>query len=620
MKRREFLKAAAGIVSTFAFRSSPAQELQHRAAVVIGINKTGGHIPELNDARPAALRFAVWLRTEGFEVHSFTDDRANAVRMGPIKERVAELVSRPTLQQLIIYFSGHGLYKEEEIWLLSGAPEDPDEAISLLQSSDLAKEFPIPNIVFIADTCRTIPTNRQQMRVHGKSIFPNIPGSGGLRPKIDKFYAAPPGEPALELPTLEASRSFTSVFTDCLLDAYQHPDASMVHEVHGQRVIPNNRLQNYVVREMRKRVPIKYQHDPEFDVVPDDANYIGRVAPQMTQMPAPPRINPATMHEIALAEIEGPLTVAYEGDLPLGSDVDPLSHLDVRAEDRTRFKTATAKILKFEREQPDIRMGFAVLGASVKSVIANPQTSLKIYSPTHKGTTIEVETGSEAAASVAIQFDDGSGTIVAALKDYVGMIIVEQGRVINVSYLPSRDGLLSPMFPKEWSKPSAPEIQQLMPQIVVHSQDRLRAATAVAARFGVWRTWRSGQTVNKGAPDKISSAFGTGLDPTLSLYESYGFAAENFDDIVLNIGAGLKRNLKVNLYDVAMLSGKSTDDRLVPFCPMLARGWALVNGRNVKLLPDVQRVRDYIRPALWTTFEAEGMDIIVDALQAGRLG
>jgi hypothetical protein len=86
-------------------------------------------------------------------------------------------------------------------------------------------------------------------------------------------------------------------------------------------------------------------------------------------------------------------------------------------------------------------------------------------------------------------------------------------------------------------------------------------------------------------------------------------------------------DLRTNLFDVAMLSGMLNDrqwgrlsmasesrEMVVPFCPMLTQGWGRLRTRNVRLHPAIDQARDHLRNALWTTFTAEGMRLIFDAL------
>ncbi|WP_373506916.1 caspase family protein [Thiocapsa sp.] len=77
-----------------------------KAAIVIGVNRTGD-LPVLNAAVSGAVKIAAWLRKEGFQVKPFLDTTRSVVA-GDLYTAIAKLVDRGTLEQLVIYFSGHG--------------------------------------------------------------------------------------------------------------------------------------------------------------------------------------------------------------------------------------------------------------------------------------------------------------------------------------------------------------------------------------------------------------------------------------------------------------------------------------------------------------------------------
>jgi hypothetical protein len=52
---------------------------------------------------------------------------------------------------------------------------------------------------------------------------------------------------------------------------------------------------------------------------------------------------------------------------------------------------------------------------------------------------------------------------------------------------------------------------------------------------------------------------------------------------------------------------------------MLSQGWALLRVKRVKVPPVVEEAADYLLPALWTTFDSTGMDLILKAIHEGRI-
>src|ERR1700760_2804696 len=128
-----------------------------RVAIVIGVNKPKSP-GALKGAVSDAKAFADWIQKQGFEIATpFIDDQ-NPVTFANIFAEVQRIVDARTYSQAVIYFAGHGLQGGgSEIWLLSGAPDNPGEAISLEASVMAARESGLANVVFISDACRSIP-------------------------------------------------------------------------------------------------------------------------------------------------------------------------------------------------------------------------------------------------------------------------------------------------------------------------------------------------------------------------------------------------------------------------------------------------------------------------------
>ena len=152
MRRRDFIAASAASLTGLAVHPLRGAEREAlvRAAVVIGVDKPQG-LPPLRAAVSGARLISDWLSSQGFEVKLFTDDQS-PVQSSQLTRAITELVSRSTLDQLLIYFSGHGfLNGYTEYWLLSGAPSDVNEAISLGESVELHMS-PVLPVLFLSRT------------------------------------------------------------------------------------------------------------------------------------------------------------------------------------------------------------------------------------------------------------------------------------------------------------------------------------------------------------------------------------------------------------------------------------------------------------------------------------
>jgi hypothetical protein len=133
---------------------------------------------------------------------------------------VTEALEPGTCEQLVIYFSGHGYLNDgSEHWLLSDAPANPNEAISVEENIQLARDCGVPNVIFVSDACRSTPQSIKADRVRGTLIFPNTGVSATARADVDRFFACLPGDPAYEVAVDKSSGVYSALFTHSLQDA-----------------------------------------------------------------------------------------------------------------------------------------------------------------------------------------------------------------------------------------------------------------------------------------------------------------------------------------------------------------------------------------------------------------
>lgn len=171
MKRREFIavnaRLAAVLASSVRLSGQPAKS---RAAVVIGVDKAG-NLPKLHAAASGALQVADWLRSEHFDTKLLADT-SGPVRVNDVYDAIANKVDSGTIEQFVVYFAGYGFISNySEFWMLSNAPANPNEAVSLSETKELAKSSGIPNVVFISDACRSRAESLGTERVRGGLFF-----------------------------------------------------------------------------------------------------------------------------------------------------------------------------------------------------------------------------------------------------------------------------------------------------------------------------------------------------------------------------------------------------------------------------------------------------------------
>jgi hypothetical protein len=573
----------------------------HKAAVVIGVN-TAGNLPVLN-ATSGAIRVGEWLRREGFSVKTFIDTKRPVIA-SDLFNAVAKLVDQGTLEQLVIYFSGHGfLNSGSEHWMLSGAPYNPNEAVSLDESTVLARRCGIPNVVFISDACRSVPQTFQASLVRGSLIFPIQPSTPGAY--LDRFYATLPGDPALEMPLADSAGQYEGIYTNCFLDAFRRPDEDMVRfvTVDGApiNVVPNRNLRDFLVREVNRiaqEKSISLRQLPDSIVESEESYYIGRVRRSREGIPRRRERRDAEI-VASVADI-----ARVELDRVIGGDpgFTALNETGaVAAAARSGFSDSVALVRSAEERldafPPPIDSGVLVNGSEVRSAIG-----VGFDAVAHGPSVVDMLLHEGRVGSLILRFGDGSGTVLAAIDGYIANVVVDDGRVVSVSYLPSANA-------RRW-RGNDWEWQRLQ---------NLRAKVAAAARSGVFRVDRRRAGV---LADEIR--YLKSIDPTLGLYAAYAYADAGLDDQVRSVRSAMRRDLDADLFDVAMLAGQLSGigyrgPRVAPFCPMLSQGWGLLRVMGVRLAPSVSEAADHVRPALWTTFEPAGMEILEDARRRGEL-
>jgi Caspase domain len=589
-----------------------------RAAVVIGVNKTG-NLPILQAAVSSAKSVAAWLHDdEGFAVTLIVDD-TQPVTAGAIKQAVSTLVGQGTLTKLIVYFSGHGMsIGYNEYWLLTGAPDDGNEAVSVVECVELAHKSGIPNVILISDACRSIPEYNASL-VRGTLMFPNkrlLPGSP--RSDVDRFLATEPGAPAFEVKL--AADNYTGIYTSTLLDAFRNPKPEMVRTIEGESVVPNVMLQEFLLREVPLRfaqIDLQHTQYPDSRIESRDNAYIGHALgpptpTASTNVPPTVTIRDVANHQFSLSGV-GPLSSLR--------NVSP-QILEQTASD-SGFQAAQKSIVEANSvDSFDVKTGFAIRGARVREALAAGDSRAEnVVINGTSGALVRISQPRDRPVTVGLMFEDGSGAVVAALPGFIGTLTVDDGRVMSVTYQPSRN---SP----RWSEYGGERMRL----------DQLRALVATAARFGVLRIEGTREDKTNAArrlADQIRVL--KGIDPTLGIYAAYAYADANLTDQVRSVRSFMRGDLEIDLFDVALVADAirtnlpltsdiqvrgSPDLQLagqfdvVPFCPMLTQGWQLLRVKEVSLPEGAERARDDMRQALWTTFGPRGMDSIFGVIQS----
>lgn len=606
MKRRVFLAAGAtAIGAAYLPPISLAQNVK-KAAVVIGVDKAGSLTP-LNAAASGARSFADWLQGEGFDVTRFIDgkdenDDPIRIKIDPIFDAINGIVQNGTYHQLVVYFAGHGfLNSYRELWMLSDAPNNPNQAISLVECQRLSRRTGIPNVIFISDACRSTASSLAADSVRGSVIFPGGSPGGGSPTKVDTFLATQEGDPAYEVGVAESTGSYFGIYTESFLQAYRSPTADMVTDVDGVSVVLNRDLEEWLSRDVSRRAQMRdINLDQRPETIVTSENYIGRVAATPEAVGALPGPGPTFQTATALAFVERGFDVlATDIEVPQATVRDSRQ---TREFDRARQRIATA--VEQAPKSFETETGLFVSGTDVDEVHVAAGMGHVELAPEKGPGVIRLAPVSHQPYSAAIRFAGGAGTVVAALPGYIGTIVVDDGRVVSVSYL--RSGTRTT---------DSDEDSRLA---------ELRELVATSARFGTFRIPGTGDEQRDRAEalgNKIRML--KSIDPTLGIYSAYAYSEADLVNKIQSVHSFMGSDIGGEIFDVALLAGVLRDrvpeERagVAPFCPMLSQGWGLLRISNVQLDPRIDAARDHIEPALWTTFRPAGMDIVLDAMQSG---
>lgn len=614
-----------------------------RAAVVIGVNKTGKLTP-LSSAAEGAKRVADWLTGEGYDVTCLTDLAGPVTRID-VEKAIEAYVTLPARYHLLfVYFSGHGYWQaRSDTWLLSGAPRRPGEAINLRTAIDMAKYSGIPNVVFVSDACRSIPDTRGGASLEPTGAFPNY-DEITTPSKVDSFKATSEARPAYEGRIDDAPQS---VLTAALMAAFREPESQMVRSiVDGNEtieVVPNRRLETYLQRkvdELLSGIDPNAEQQIEVNVPSSEDVYIARVRRgadrPLTSAPLPAGAPPSAPLPSGSAEIEAVAIPRRPSDARRDMADALRSTLSTRAFGGSisaqlvrPYDASVEASLNFRMPDPvqdhfESHTGFVVHGPAVLRAVASEgeeapgesspgHASLQalVLNPGGGGAPglVRVEAAGSMvvppgqAGSVAIQFEDRRCVVLAALPGYVGHVYVKRSGLANVSYVPSSNDW-------RWN-----EYRERRGEI-----DRLRAMVALAVDRDIFRLGSEREAEALAGRIRMYK----GMDPTLGLYAAHAFSLAGNDRQVMAVLEAMRADLQVDLFDLRLLAsrqlgGWASSLAVAPFCPMLTQSWNLLSARQVDLPAPLRTLMPWLCNSLWTTFEPEAADTLMAAMFEGEL-
>jgi hypothetical protein len=591
-----------------------------RAALMIGVSKTG-NLPTLQAAVDGAVRMGAWaVREQGFEKRrvKVVTDQKKPVQARQLIDAVLALLKDSDVEQLIIYFAGHGVNNGgSEVWLLSGAPLITSEAVNLDGSAYLARQAGVPHVVFISDACRTSADGIQAQQVDGVEIFPNKPNPSPEQ-AVDIFFATRLGAPSHEIrDPNDAAGRFKAVYTEELIAALEGRHIEVLQEQQdGENVLSFVRprpLGDYLEQALAARLsgvqgpngPIVQTPYARLTSREQDAwlaRFVERgVARGQNDDPLLETnagvAGPPSVRFVARAALQSAIR-EHEADADAGlkaAVADQVSGAALIA-DSVEASVKVTGPTHFET-----RCGFKIRGARAIAAVMPDPAAARVFTDTGEG--VVVEHLGEPAASVLIEFESGQGVVLPAIRDFIGALTFADGELVAVSYEPSDN---SPRWPDY-----AANAEQFR---------KLRALAASSVRLGVFR-------LDGDDAPHLAKMFmkAKGADPVMALYAAYSYYRMHLSAPLQDMNAYTQADLKMSLFDIAMLAGvlggrvSNSVPGVYPAFPLMAQGWALLSPKKIALPHDLAALRSHLVPSLWSVFDRGGVALLRSAIQSGSL-
>lgn len=558
-----------------------------------------------------------WISGQGVPddlIRVLSDENGGRVVASDIFDAVKEIVDLATIEQLIVYFAGHGINSGyAEYWLLSDAPENPNQAVNVKGSEELARRCGIPHVVFISDACRTRPDSIGAQSVTGTIVFPSRPptddGAG-----VDLFFACRLGEAANEFANVDDSSSvYRSLYTEVLLEGLkgEHPSLMQAgsegpREYQFVRPWPLKRGLPALVRDRitDEGLWTQFSQTPTAHVTSDPleawlARYakeedIVGVAPPMRR-PEPVVPEPG-LDAMLGAEVRRVVGEQFD-DL---SDIDPTG-LETLEEGSLIASGARELSETFGPQHYESGAGFKFRGERVVAAYC-ARGDVEVLPGDDKVRVWGIG-GDNRAASVLIQFASGACAVLPVLHEFMAAVTFHQDSLVDVAYEPMDTFVRWTDFEFR-----AEEIR------------RARSTLSMAARMGL-------SSFEEGTTYSMARYYQTlkGVDPSFALYAAYSYRSLRRRELTQEMREYQREDLGVALFDVDMLSGKGVEPALpdgrpstVPFCPLLSPGWSLLPAYGIELHPALADPSERLQ-SLWTLFAPTAFENIRAAMESGEL-
>nr|WP_232005955.1 caspase family protein [Mycobacterium sp. 852013-50091_SCH5140682] len=585
-----------------------------RGGVFIGVDQTGG-LQRLNDAAKGAERMHAWAVQQGMvdgTQAKLITDAAGIVTPDQIFDAIDAITGGAGVEQLIVYFAGHGVnISRGEKWLLSRAPDNPNAAVDLAETIEFARYGDVQHVVFISDACRVAPEGIQAQSVKGSCVFPNTEPDGAQSKPVDVFYACGLGRTAAEIkdPAVAAG-NYSALYTNAMLDALDgtRPDVLEPGETPGDtfHYVRPDGLQQYLLSELTQRVRAlgllgRVNQNPDA-IIASRHQWLARLTAPPPAAGGPPIPPPPTPLLPTLGSLTADLVrSAVATHLDVADVVSLPDQLDLTRD--APVPGATDLVLTAERiAEPfgpkvfETECGIKVRGARMVDAFAT-RAELDMIAP--DGQVLRINGIDGPAASVLVTFERGDGALVPCMPGFITGLTFDDGELVDIACEPCETNW-------RWSQYAqrADEIRSL------------RGVASSSAQHGRFRLDRDD------APDLARQMqYAKGIDPTIAVYAAYAYYDLQTVGRIDEMSNALRGDLGVSIFDVELLARKlvgrhvTINVPVVPFVPLLSQGWHLLNAHGIRLHPALDGIERTMRDSLWSLFGREGVGQLRNALQ-----
>ncbi|KNE27843.1 caspase family protein [Achromobacter spanius] len=596
-----------------------------RAIVLIGVSQTRGHLGRLEAVESAVDLMEQWARGQGIpadRIARITDGAGEPVTTHQIYRWVRHFVEQDPVEQLIVYFSGHGsLVGRAEFWHLSDAPADQNAAVNLTGSIETALYSSVRHVVFISDACRTVVRGMAQARMQGAGIFPNPIDDDDSR-EVDTFYATRLGAPALEVPVrVGANHVYKAAYTEVLSDVLRGTRPHLVERGFIRPLPLKKALKKLVPEYLRKHgLPVSVDQRPDALLYSGDQAWIARFDLGVPQ-----------------AGSNG-LVAMISSDAESGrSDSDDLGPEDGDPEDKSAplsaeglvsralchpFDDASLEIPPLHALSEQARdvlhkavaaVGEDVPGLEAPGLVVIGQRVQGVRCLEYDGA-IKPGFGSVGAAGSADtatfhywEFPDlwTPKQAMVQLRDGSGLLVpVFHGCIATLKW--DAEGRMALHYDPLYAQADTDDMRQLQ---------WLRAVVAEAAKQNVFEVDKTSAQALDERMAKLQF-----LDPALAMYAAYAYREIGEIDRIRELRDYMFQRLGVHLFDLALLSrdllrGPYTPTDFMPATPLLSTGWVLMDALGHTLPAELRSLRQYDTGQLWAHYSPQGMQRLAGWLE-----